>query len=170
MTKFLKKLNFIPGILLIIIFIVPARIAENITRALFGLINNIFIYFDWLGVSGGYIGMFYEKLVVEGIGAATYCGGMLLFPIFLNKRFFKKFQINWLPGIILVFVIFSSFALFYLYSFIFKGLGKLDWIDSISLLVMFIGYSAGYLSIIYSSLKYSETKNKYIKILLDRFE
>ena len=65
MTKFLKKLNFIPGILLIIIFIVPARIAENITRALFGLINNIFIYFDWLGVSGGYIGMFYEKLVIE---------------------------------------------------------------------------------------------------------
>ena len=67
MTKFFKKLNFLPGIILIIIFIIPARIAEDISRILTKLIQNIFAYFDYLGVSDGYIGMFYEKLVVEGI-------------------------------------------------------------------------------------------------------
>lgn len=170
MTKFLKKLNFFPGILLIIIFVIPARIAENIVRALLELLNNIFFYFDWLGISGGYLTMFYEKLIIEGAGAATYCAGMLLFPMFLNERFFKKFQINWLPGIIFVFIFFTMFALYYLYSFIFLGIGKMDWIDSISILVMFIGYTAGYLMIIYTSLKYSKTKNKYAKIIIDKFD
>ena len=170
MTNFLKQLNFIPGIILIIIFIIPARILENIARALFKVLNNIFIYFDWLGVSGGYIGMFYEKLVIEGVGAATYCAGMLLFPMFLNKKFFRKFEINWLPGIVLVFLFFTTFALIYLYSFIFKGLGKMDWIDSLSILVMFIGYTFGYLMIIFSSLKYSESKNKFVKLILNKFE
>ena len=53
-------------------------------------INNIAAYFDFMGVSGGYVGMFYEKLIVEGLGAAVYCGGMLLFPMYLNKNFFKN--------------------------------------------------------------------------------
>lgn len=170
MTNILKKLNFIPGIILIIIFIIPARIVEDIARAIFKLLNNIFFYFDWLGVTGGYIGMFYEKLVVEGVGAATYCAGMLLFPMYLNKKFFKKFEINWLPGIILVFLFFTIFALSFIYTFIFKGIGKMDWIDSLSILVMFIGYTFGYLIVIFSSLKYSESKNKFVKLILNKFE
>ena len=170
MTEFLKKLNFLPGIILILIFIIPASIAENISRTLMKLINNIFAFFDWMGVSGGYIGMFYEKLIVEGVGVAVYCAGMLLFPMYLNKRFFNKLEINWLPGIILVFLFFASTALFVLYIFFFKALGKMDWIDTLSYLVTFIGYSFGFLAVIYSSLKYSDTKNKYVKKLLDKFE
>ena len=170
MTKFFKKLNFLPGIILIIIFIIPARIAEDIARILTRLIQNIFAYFDYLGVFDGYVGMFYEKFVVEGVAAMVYCGGMLLFPMYLNKRFFKKFEINWLPGIILVFLFFGSTGLFLIYIFFFKALGKMDWIDTISYLVTFIGYSAGFLTVIYSSLKYSETKNKFVKKILDKFE
>jgi hypothetical protein len=170
MTKFLKKFNFLPGIILIIIFVIPARLVENIARIILRLMNNLFAYFDYMGVSGGYLGMFYEKLIVEGVGVAVYCAGMLLFPMYLNKRFFKKFEINWLPGIILVFLFFGSTGLFLIYIFFFKALGKMDWIDTISYLVTFIGYSAGFLTVIYSSLKYSETKNKFVKKILDKFE
>ena len=170
MTEFLKKFNFLPGIILILIFVIPARIAENISRILMKLMHNVFAFFDWMGVSGGYIGMFYEKLIVEGVGVAVYCAGMLLFPMYLNKRFFNKLEINWLPGIILVFLFFASTGLFVLYIFFFKALGKMDWIDTLSYLVTFIGYSFGFLAVIYSSLKYSDTKNKYVKKLLDKFE
>ena len=170
MTKFFKKLNFLPGIILIIIFIIPARIAEDIARILTRLIQNIFAYFDYLGVFDGYVGMFYEKFVVEGVAAMVYCGGMLLFPMYLNKRFFKKFEINWLPGIILVFLFFGSFALYFLYMFLFVALGNMDWIDTISYLVTFISYSLGFLVVINISLKYSETKNKFVKKIFDKFE
>lgn len=71
MTEFLKKLNFLPGIILILIFVIPARIAENISRILMKLMHNVFAFFDWMGVSGGYIGMFYEKLIVEGVGGSS---------------------------------------------------------------------------------------------------
>ena len=88
----IEWLNFLPGIILIIIFIIPARIAEDIARILTRLIQNIFAYFDYLGVFDGYVGMFYEKLVVEGVAAMVYCGGMLLFPMYLNKRFLKSLR------------------------------------------------------------------------------
>ena len=63
MIKFLKKFNFLPGIILIIIFVIPARLVENIARIILRLMNNLFAYFDYMGVSGGYLGMFYEKLM-----------------------------------------------------------------------------------------------------------
>ena len=104
MANYLKKFNFLYGIILIIICIIPARIAQDISQALLRLINNIAAYFDFMGVSGGYVGMFYEKLIVEGLGAAVYCGGMLLFPMYLNKNLvpymkpqkiiFEKIKIN----------------------------------------------------------------------------
>ena len=170
MTNILKKLNFIPGIILIVIFVFPARIIEDISRWILKLMNNIFFYFDWMGLSGGYIGMFYEKLIIQGVGAAVYCAGMLLLPMYLHKKFFKKFEINWLPGIILVFTFFTTTGLFILYVFFFEALGKMDWIDTFSYIITFIGYSAGFLFVIYTALQYSETKNRYVKIILDKFE
>jgi hypothetical protein len=170
MANYLKKFNFLYGIILIIICIIPARIAQDISQALLRLINNIAAYFDFMGVSGGYVGMFYEKLIVEGLGAAVYCGGMLLFPMYLNKNFFKKFEINWLPGIICVFLFFSIPALYIIYIFLFKALGKMDWIDTLSYIVGSIGYTLGFLSIIFTALLYSETKNKFINKILDKFK
>lgn len=170
MNNILKKFNFLPGIVLIIIFIFPAVIAQNLAKAILRLMNNLISYFDWIGVSGGYIGKFYELLVVESLGSAVYCGGMLLFPMYLNKRFFKNFEINWLPGIILVFLVFGSFSLFALYLFFFEALGTIDWIDTISYIVGYIAYTAGFLFVIFYALHYSETKNKYVKKILDKFQ
>lgn len=170
MINISKKINFLAGIILIVIFITPALFAQRIAQAILRLMNNLFSYFDWMGVSGGYAGKFYELLIVEGLGSAVYCGGMLLFPMYLNKRFFKKFEINWLPGIILVFLIFSSFSLITLYLLFFKALGKIDWIDTVSYIVSYIAYTAGFLVVIFYSLQYSETKNKYVKKILDKFQ
>lgn len=170
MNNILKKFNFVPGIIMIFIFVIPARILENLSRGLLKLMNNIFFYFDWMGLSGGYLGMFYEKFVIEGVGVAVYCGGMLLIPMYLHKRFFKKFEINWLPGIVLVFLFFAITGLFVLYAFFFIALGKMDWIDTLSYIVTFIGYSGGFLFVIYLALKYSDSKNRYVKIILDKLE
>ena len=169
MINIFKKINFLPGIILIIIFITPALFAQRIAQAILRLMNNLFSYFDYMGISGGYAGKFYELFVVEGLGSAVYCGGMLLFPMYLNKRFFRKFEINWLPGIILVFLTFASFSLLGIYLFFFKALGKIDWIDTISYIVSYIAYTGGFLIITFYSLQYSETKNKYVKKILDKF-
>lgn len=169
MINILKKFNFLVGIVLILIFITPALIAQSFAKAILKLMNNLISYFDWMGISGGYIGKFYELLVVEGLGSAVYCGGMLLFPMYLNKKFFKNFEINWLPGIVLVFLFFGSFSLLTLYLFFFEALGEIDWIDTISYIVGYIAYTAGFLFVIYYALHYSETKNKYVKNLLDKF-
>jgi len=165
-----KKINFLPGIILIIIFITPALIAQRVAQGILRLINNLFSYFDYMGISGGYAGKFYELLIVEGLGSAVYCGGMLLFPMYLNKRFFKKFEINWLPGIILVFLFFGLASLYALYLLFFKALGKVDWIDTVSYIVSYIAYTAGFLVVIFYSLQYSETNNKYVKKIIDKFK
>ena len=73
MNKFFKKLNWLPGILLIIPFAFVGKLAENISRALLGLLQNISYYFDFMGVTGGYIGMFWEKLIMEGVGTFVFC-------------------------------------------------------------------------------------------------
>ena len=170
MINILKRINFLPGIILIIIFITPALFAQRIAQFILRLMNNFFSYFDYMGISGGYLGKFYELLIVEGFGSAVYCGGMLLFPMYLNKRFFKKFEINWLPGIILVFLFFGLASLYALYLFFFKALGNIDWIDTVTYIVGFIAYTAGFLAVIFYSLQYSETKNKYVKKILDKFQ
>lgn len=170
MINIFKKINFLPGIILIIIFITPALIAQRVAQGILRLINNLFSYFDYMGISGGYAGKFYELLIVEGLGSAVYCGGMLLFPMYLNKRFFKKFEINWLPGIILVFLFFGLASLYALYLLFFKALGKVDWIDTVSYIVSYIAYTAGFLVVIFYSLQYSETNNKYVKKIIDKFK
>ena len=170
MINIFKKINFLPGIILIIIFITPALIAQRVAQGILRLINNLFSYFDYMGISGGYAGKFYELLIVEGLGSAVYCGGMLLFPMYLNKRFFKKFEINWLPGIILVFLFFGLASLYALYLLFFKALGNIDWIDTASYIVGYIAYTAGFLVVIFYSLQYSETNNKYVKKIIDKFK
>ena len=47
----------------------------------------------------------------------------------------------------------------------FKSIGKMDWIDTISYLVMSIGFFGGYLSAIIYSAMYAEIKHP----LIDKF-
>ena len=88
--KFFKKLNWLPGILLIIPFAFVGKLAENIARALLGLMQDISYYFDFMGVMGGYVAMFWEKLFMEGIGTFVFCAVSLCGPMFLNKKFEYK--------------------------------------------------------------------------------
>ena len=158
MKAALSKLNFIVGIILIIPFSFIGKIAENLARLLFGFVQDIAFAFDYMRVMGGYVQMFYEKLLTEAVGTFVFCAVTLCGPIFLNKKFFPKFKINWLPSIILVFIYFAFFGLAIIILF-FKGLGKLDWIDTISYLVMSIGYFGGFIGAIITSAIYAEIKH-----------
>ena len=161
MNKFFKKLNWLPGILLIIPFAFVGKLAENISRALLGLLQNISYYFDFMGVTGGYIGMFWEKLIMEGVGTFVFCAVTLCGPIYLNKKFFPKFNINWLPAIIFGFLYFAFFGLIIIVMF-FKGFGKADWIDNLSFFVMSVGYVGGFLAAMVTSALYAEIKHPLI--------
>ena len=168
MIKYLNKLNFLVGILLVIIFSFVGKFIENISRALLKLVQNIFAYIDYLGTSSGYIAMFYEKLIMEGVGTFIFCAVTICCPIFLNKKIFPKFKINWFPSIVFVFLYFSIFGIFIIWLFI-KGLGRLDWIDTLSYLVMAIGYFGGYISAIVFSIDYSNTKHPLIDKIANKF-
>ena len=165
MKKTLNKLNFLVGIIMIVPFAFIGKLAENIARALLAVIQNLAYALDFMGVMGGYVAMFYEKLFMEGVGTFAFCAVMLCGPIFLNKKFFPKFKINWIPAIILTFIYFSFFGLMVIIMF-FKSIGKMDWIDTISYLVMSIGFFGGYLSAIVYSAIYAEIKHP----LIDKFK
>ena len=162
MKTFISKLNFIVGILLVIPFSFVGKFLENIARFVFGVIQDIAFAFDFMGVMGGYVAMFWEKLLMEGIGTFVFCAVSLCGPMFLNKKIFPKFKINWMPAIIFVFIYFAFFGLAIVLLF-FKGFGKLDWIDTISYLVMAIGYFAGFIFGIITSLTYGEIKHPLIE-------
>tara|TARA_B100000787_G_C16091403_1_gene249091 strand:+ start:270 stop:767 length:498 start_codon:yes stop_codon:yes gene_type:complete len=165
MKTVLSKLNFIVGVLLVIPFFLIGKILENIARALFAVIQNIIYAFDFMGYMGGYFDMFWEKFLTEGIGTFVYCAASLCGPIFINKKIFPKFKINWIPSISLIFIFFTYHGLNLIFMF-FKIFGKLDWIDTISFLVMSIGYFIGYLMAIILSLTYAEVKHPLIKKFL----
>ena len=103
----LSKLNFIVGIILIIPFAFIGSIVEDLARLLFGIIQNIAFALDFMGVMGGWAAMFWEKLITEAVGSFVFCAVTLCGPIFLNKKFFPKFKINWIPAIILAFIYFD---------------------------------------------------------------
>jgi hypothetical protein len=169
MIKFLNKLNFLIGLLLVVIFSFIGKFVENISRILLKFLQNIFAYFDYLGTSSGYIAMFYEKLVMEGVGTFIFCVVTICGPIFLNRKFFPNFRINWLPSIIFVTLYFAFFGILIVWLFL-KGFGKLDWIDTISYLVMSIGYFGGFISAIAFAIDYSDTKHPLLERFLNKFK
>ena len=158
----LSKLNFIVGIILIIPFAFIGSIVEDLARLLFGIIQNIAFALDFMGVMGGWAAMFWEKLITEAVGSFVFCAVTLCGPIFLNKKFFPKFKINWIPAIILAFIYFAFFGLAIIFMF-FKGFGKFDWIDTISYLVMSVGYFGGFIGAIITSAIYAEIKHPIIE-------
>lgn len=164
MMGYLKKLNFLIGIFLVFIFIFIGSIAEKLSRAFLTVIQNIFYKFDLFDVGGGYIDMFYEKLILEGVGTFVYCAVALCGPIFLNKKFFNKLEINWIPSFILIFIFFGYFGMKVLIMF-FQIIGKADWIDTLSYIVMAIGYFGGFISAMLVSAKYAEIHHP----LIDKF-
>jgi hypothetical protein len=162
MKKIFNKINFLVGIILVVPFWLIGKMAENLARLLLGILQKFFYAIDWLGVSGGYAAMFYEKLIMEAVGSFSFCFVMICGPIFLNKKFFPNFKINWVPAIILTFIYFSYYGLLILIMF-FKAIGKMDWIDTISFLVMSIGFFGGYIGAIITAATYSNIKHPLIE-------
>ena len=58
----------------------------------------------------------------------VYSATMLLIPMYLNKKFFNKIKIIWLPSLILVFLFFSIYGIIIATVFI-LNLTRLDWVE-----------------------------------------
>ena len=153
MNKILNKFNFIIGIIAVFIALWPAKILEDIARFLLGILQNIFYYIGGPGVSGGYLDLFYESLVMEFVGTAVYCGSAIFLPIFLFEKLFKKIKINWVPAIALLFLMFLFFG-YKIISLSWTSPEDLDFVDTIQFIVMVIGYFAGFISPLVMALKH----------------
>ena len=167
MIFYLKKLNFLIGLLLVLVFIFIGSIAENLTRKILKVMQNIFYYFDYFDINGGYFGMFYEKLLLEGAGTFVYFSVALCGPIFLNKKLFSNIKINWIPSFLLIFIHFfyTGYKMFAAMSF--DVLINADWIDMLSLFIILISYLGGFSIAMLFSAKYAEINhpliNKFLK-------
>ena len=153
MNKILNKLNFIIGFIAVLIAIWPAKILENIARFLLGILQNIFYYIGGPGVSGGYLDLFYESLVMEFVGTAVHCGAAIFLPILFFEKFFKKIKINWIPSIAFLFLWFLFWG-FKIISMVWTSPEDLDFVDTIQFIVMVIGYFAGFISPLVMALKH----------------
>jgi hypothetical protein len=160
-------INSFLGMLLVIIFIFPAKFLEEISRKIMVFLLKIFSYFDFTGTGGGYLDLFYEKFIVEVMAAGVYCATLILIPIYLNKKFFNKIKIVWLPSLILVFLFFSTMGIMMIGIFI-LGITKLDWTDLIQFLLTIFGFFGGYLSVLYVALEYGNITHPWLNKIIKR--
>jgi hypothetical protein len=149
------------GLILVIIFIIPGKYFEGVVRKLSVILFNFFSYFDFTG-GGGYIDFFYEKFVVEAMATFVFSATMLLIPIYLNKKFFSKIKIIWLPSLILVFLFFSIFGIIMMTTF-FLSLTKLDWVELLQFFLTLVAYFGSYLSVCYTALDYGDVRLPWLK-------
>jgi len=166
MTSILKKLNFIFGIVFVIIGIIIGKFLEDIARVILNTIHNLLFSLGLGGPgSGGYIDLFWESFITEGLGTAVYSGTAIFGPILLFEKFFKNIKINWVPSIFLLFLFFLGFFINGLIQY-FKGAPNVDFIDNIQIIVMYIGYFFGAFIPLIMALKYVGFKHS----LLDKFD
>ena len=151
------------GLILVIIFIIPGKYFEGVVRKLSVILFNFFSYFDFTG-GGGYIDFFYEKFVVEAMATFAFSATMLLIPMYLNKKFFNKIKIIWLPSLILVFLFFSIFGIIMVTTF-FLSLTRLDWVELLQFFLTLVAYFGSYLSVCYTSLDYGDIKFPWSKTI-----
>ena len=150
------------GLILVIIFIIPGKYLEGVVRKLSVILFKFFSYFDFTGGGGGYIDFFYEKFAVEVMATFVYSATMLLIPIYLNKKFFSKIKIIWLPSLILVFLFFSIFGIIMVAAFV-LNLTRLDWVELLQFSLTLIAYFGSYLCVCYTALEYGDIKLPWLK-------
>lgn len=149
------------GLILVIIFIIPGKYLEGVVRKLSVILFKFFSYFDFTG-GGGYIDFFYEKFAVEVMATFVYSATMLLIPMYLNKKFFSKIKIIWLPSLILVFLFFSIFGIIMAAAFV-LNLTRLDWVELLQFLLTLVAYFGSYLCVCYTALEYGDIKLPWLK-------
>ena len=150
------------GLILVIIFIIPGKYLEGVVRKLSVILFKFFSYFDFTGGGGGYIDFFYEKFAVEVMATFVYSATMLLIPIYLNKKFFSKIKIIWLPSLILVFLFFSIFGIIMVAAFV-LNLTRLDWVELLQFSLTLVAYFGSYLCVCYTALEYGDIKLPWLK-------
>ena len=149
------------GLILVIIFIIPGKYLEGVVRKLSVILFKFFSYFDFTG-GGGYIDFFYEKFAVEVMATFVYSATMLLIPIYLNKKFFSKIKIIWLPSLILVFLFFSIFGIIMAAAFV-LNLTRLDCVELLQFFLTLVAYFGSYLCVCYTALEYGDIKLPWLK-------
>ena len=164
MTNILKNLNFIVGIVSVIIGTLIGSFLEDIARVILKIIHNFLFFLGGPG-SGGYIDLFYESFITEGLAMAVYSGTAIFGPIFLFEKFFKNTKINWVPSIFLLFLFFLGFFIYGLIQY-FKAASNLDFVDNIQIIVMYVGFFFGAFSPLIMALKHVGFKHS----LLDKFD
>jgi hypothetical protein len=142
------------GLILVIIFTIPGKYLEGVARKLSVILFNISSYFDFSG-GGGYIDFFYEKYVAEAMATFVFSATMLLIPMYLNKKFFNKIKIIWLPSLILVFLFFSIFGIITTVAFV-LNLTRLNWLGLLEFFLTLVAYFGSYLSVCYIALNYGD--------------
>ena len=150
------------GLILVIIFTIPGKYLEGVVRKLSVVLFNFFSHFDFTGGGGGYIDFFYEKFAVEVMATFVYSATMLLIPMYLNKNFFSKIKIIWLPSLILVFLFFSIFGIIMAAAFV-LNLTRLDWVELLQFFLTMVAYFASYLSVCFIALDYGDIKLPWLK-------
>ena len=150
------------GLVLVIIFIIPGKYLEGVVRKLSVVLFNFFTHFDFSGGGGGYIDFFYEKFTVEIMATFAYSATMLLIPMYLNKKYFSKIKIIWLPSLILVFLFFSIFGMIMTATFI-LSLTRLDWVELLQFFLTLVAYFSSYLFVCYTALDYGDIKLPWLK-------
>jgi len=150
------------GLILVIIFTIPGKYLEGVVRKLSVVLFNFFSHFDFTGGGGGYIDFFYEKFAVEVMATFVYSATMLLIPMYLNKNFFSKIKIIWLPSLILVFLFFSKFGIIMAAAFV-LNLTRLDWVELLQFFLTMVAYFASYLSVCFIALDYGDIKLPWLK-------
>lgn len=160
---FKKVSGSLLGLILVIIFIYPGKYLEGVVRKLSVILFNFFSLFDFTG-GGGYIDFFYEKFLIEVIATFVFSGTMLLIPIYLNKKFFSRTKIIWLPSLILVFLFFSIFGIISTATFV-TSLTSLDLSEIFQSFLTLVAYFGGYLWVCYIALYYGDINFPFLKKL-----
>lgn len=104
MKKILNKLNFLIGIVSIVIFYLPgvllgefAIIATKVIGKIFNLIISIFpsIYLR------GFVDIIFEAFAFTAIGRGLGVAFIIFVPILIFRKF-TKLNINWIPSIVIL--------------------------------------------------------------------
>jgi len=139
----MKKLNFIPGIILILIFSIPAYFISKAVEWVLLKISSYISFLSFDGLINDLITSVFEKFIISGVFGFLNSSIMLLFPIILMEKYYKKFKINWLPGIVLV----SIFFVYVSWTMIFENI------------LIFIGFTLGWLLVVVGVYKTKTTNS-----------
>ena len=158
MIKTLNKLNFLLGIILVIISIIPAKILENITRTIMVFLQGLFALIP--GPAGrGFIDIIYESFILEVVSTGVYCSTAIFLPIIIFNKFFKKIKINWTPSIILLALFFSYFG-YEMLKMTFSVISNPNagFTDIIRMIILVAGYCVGFITPLYYAYSYTKSK------------